>query len=257
MRPATERGGDDQAPLSPVAAVPQWASLLSAELMEVCPLLGPPRGARIWLRARAAAEAGGGLNVLRDERIAARAIRAPRVRLAALVALALAAAFIVWLVTRPGSSRSDPSVEPAVPSSGAGAQVVAIAKLRALATPGHPVYWAGPRAGMRYELTEAAAGRLYVRYLPVHVQAGDPRARFLTIGTYPVQNAYAQVQAASRRPGAVVFHLAGGTIAVYNRTRPTNVYLATPGSPVQVEVYDPDARAARKLVLEEQVARVG
>ena len=96
-----------------------------------------------------------------------------------------------------------------------------------------------------------------MRYLPAGVQAGDPRGgRFLTIGTYPKQDAFAQVQAAGRLPGAVTLKLAGGRIAVYNRSRPTNVYLAFPGSLVQVEVYDPSAWTARHLALTGQVAPI-
>jgi hypothetical protein len=192
--------------------------------------------------------------VNRVEHVAARRIT-PRVRLGAIAALALAAAFGVWHVTRPSSQ---PSAEQTVaPTPARGARTVSIANLLSVAAKdSYPVYWAGSRPRMRYELTEASGGRVYIRYLPAHVRAGDPRAR-LTIGTYPVQDAYAQVQAAARRPGAVVFHLTGGTIAVYNKSRPTNVYLATPGSPVQVEVYHPTPNTARKLVLEKQIVPVG
>ena len=35
-----------------------------------------------------------------------------------------------------------------------------------VATVGHPVYWAGPEHGYRYELTHTTDGRIYIRYLP-------------------------------------------------------------------------------------------
>ena len=39
------------------------------------------------------------------------------------------------------------------------------------------MYWAGPIAGMSYELTKLKDGRIYVRYLPDGVELGDPRRR--------------------------------------------------------------------------------
>jgi hypothetical protein len=135
-----------------------------------------------------------------------------------------------------------------------GASAVSPAALRVVAKR-RPLYWVGPRTGVRYELTEAAGGRLFLRYLPAGIEVGDRRGR-LTIGTYPVAHAFEQVQAAAKRPRGVLLHLGDGAIAVYNRSRPTNVYLASPGSPVQVEVYDPNARVARQLVLEKRVTPV-
>ena len=49
--------------------------------------------------------------------------------------------------------------------------------------------------------------------------------------------------------------LAGG-VAFYSRKAPTSVYLAYPGSDVQVEVYDPWAPGARRLVRSGAVAPV-
>jgi hypothetical protein len=111
------------------------------------------------------------------------------------------------------------------------------------------VYWAGPQAGVVYEFTEAADGRVYVRYLTGGVKVGTPRPSFLTVGTYLVPDAVAAVRRAARQPGAVTLALRGGAIGVYNRARPTSVYFAYPGSRVQVETYDPSAAVARGLVL--------
>jgi hypothetical protein len=170
-----------------------------------------------------------------------------------VLALALASGFVAWLVLRPGSDRPSPQTAGAP----AAARLVSSADLGAVgASLGRPLFWAGPRAGMRYELTQAAAGRTYVRYLPAGVAAGDRRPRFLAIGTYPQRGAYAQVSAAAARPGAVTLKLPGGGIAFYSRNRPTSVYVAYPGSNVQVEVYDPSPRLARALVLTGQVAPI-
>ncbi|MDQ2967260.1 MAG: hypothetical protein M3R37_02945 [Actinomycetota bacterium] len=193
--------------------------------------------------------------MLEDSTVVAGERALPRLRVGAIVALALAAAFVAWLVTRPG-----PDIKPVAqiaPVRGA-PRLVSAARLRALAaTLGHPLYWAGGRAGMRYELTEAGGSRTYIRYLPASVKAGDTRARFLAIGTYAEHDALTQTQAAGARPGAVRLELGGGGIAVYDPKRPTSVYFAYPASNVQVEVYDPSARIARLLILTRQVVPIG
>ncbi len=48
-----------------------------------------------------------------------------------------------------------------------------------------------------------------------------------------------------------------GGVAFYARARPTNVYLAYPGRNIQVEVYDPAAGAARRLVAANHIVPVG
>jgi hypothetical protein len=55
--------------------------------------------------------------------------------------------------------------------------------------------------------------------------------------------------AAASLRGSVRLPLRGGGIAFYARSHPTNVYVAFPDSTVQVEVYDPSAALARKVVL--------
>jgi hypothetical protein len=112
---------------------------------------------------------------------------------------------------------------------------------------GRPIYWAGARNGVTYEFTETADHRIYVRYLPNGVEAGSPHP-YLTVASYPVANAYQVTRAASRKAGAVKVEGPGGAVAFYTRSRPTNVYLAFPGSDVQVELYDPAGRALPNLV---------
>jgi hypothetical protein len=179
----------------------------------------------------------------------------PRLRIGAVVAVALAAGFVTWLVLRPGGDKAGSPAAPA--GARAVPHFVPAARLRAVAaTLGHPLYWAGERRGTRLELTEAGGGRTFIRYLPRRVKAGDPRARFLAVGTYARPNAFAETRTAGRKPGVVTVTLGGGGIAVYDPVRPTSVYFASRGSPVQVEVFDPNARVARSLVLERQVVPI-
>src|SRR5204863_475565 len=108
--------------------------------------------------------------MLGDTVIAARS-RLPHLRVGAITAVVLAAGFITWLVLRSGTDgkpASSPASVLAVP------EIVAPSRLHALAaTLGHPLYWAGTNPGMRYELTRAARGNVFIRYLPAGVKVGD------------------------------------------------------------------------------------
>ncbi len=126
--------------------------------------------------------------------------------------------------------------------------IVPVAGLKALARSiGHPVYWAGPRQGAAYELRKTTDGLVYIRYLPAGTQAGANVAA-LTVGTYPAQGAFATAVQQSRRSDSVQVPVTGGGVAFYGKSAPTSVYLAYPGSDFQIEVYDPSAAQARRLV---------
>ena len=168
-------------------------------------------------------------------------LRAPQLRLGALVALGLAT-FLAGLLVLGG--KNEPAAAPQSTVSG-----VSEAKLREFAaSASNPVFWAGPRTGQTYELFRTDDGRVYVRYLPAGVKVGDPRPQFLTVGTYPLPNAFAAVKRISRAPGATAHRLAGGGLAVSN-SGSLSVYLSYPGAKYQIEVYTPSRDAARKLVL--------
>jgi hypothetical protein len=134
------------------------------------------------------------------------------------------------------------------PSTSASAPSAAsVAALEALAAQlGHPIYWAGPKTGYTYELTRAADGRVYIRYLPAGVRVGDPRPGFLTVATYPFPGAYTAVKRTAK--GAVKLTLAHGGIGVVDGQYPQSIHLAYPGVAYQVEVFDPSPSAGRKLV---------
>jgi hypothetical protein len=99
-----------------------------------------------------------------------------------------------------------------------------------------------------YEVTETADAYVFVRYLPSGTALGSPRPDFLTIATYPRPDAYSDIETAARRPGAVEISLPGNGLAVYDAGKPTSVYVAYRRSGQQVEVYDPSASEARRLV---------
>ena len=119
-----------------------------------------------------------------------------------------------------------------------------------------PVYWAGAPQEGRLELTETRRHHVFVRYLEPGARAGDPRAAFTTIATYPLKSAYAVTVANARRKGRQTRRTADGGIAVWDRRRPTSVYLASPASDVHVEVYDPSPAEARALALSGRVGAV-
>ena len=108
-----------------------------------------------------------------------------------------------------------------------------------------PIYWAGAIEGRRLELTTTSAGT-FVRYLPPDIAAGDDD-RALTIATYPLANAFATATARARNPQFTSEETQRGGLVVWNRERPTSIYLAFPDVRQLVEIYSPDAGEARRL----------
>src|SRR5918994_1117763 len=124
-------------------------------------------------------------------------LRLPHLRLGALIAVGLAAFLIAWVAMNRGDD-APPS------AAGSGASAASESELRAFAdSVSHPVYWAGPKEGYTYELTQTTKGLVYVRYLPEGTDVGDPRSQFLTVGTYPRAGAFAELQRAAKAKGAV------------------------------------------------------
>jgi hypothetical protein len=161
-------------------------------------------------------------------------------------AVIVAALFVGWLLVR-----SDGATQPQTTAP----TLVSQAQLERFAQ-GRTVYWAGPRTGYSYELTVTPSGRVYVRYLPEGVHAGDPRASFLTVGTYPADHAYASLRHAATAESVTSKRTSDGGLAVVSDRAPASAYLAYPGSKLQVEVYEPDADKALGLVLSGSVVPV-
>ncbi len=176
----------------------------------------------------------------------ARSLLAPLVVLLALAAAAAASAMLI-------SARTPTkNAAPGTPVT------TSLGELQAAADKADaPIYWAGTRPGDRFELTRTKRGRTYVRYLPPGVKAGDKRAAFLTVATYPQRRAYPVTEAASRRRGMVRRSTPGGGLAVWQRRNQRSVYLAYPGSDQLVEVFSPSADDARRLVLAGDVGPIG
>jgi hypothetical protein len=167
-----------------------------------------------------------------------------------VIAIALAAAFVVWLVLRDEGSSSTP------PAPRAGAVPVSLSGLKTLARAvGRPIYWAGPMKGFTYELTKTSDNRVYIRYLPAGVATGTDKP-YLTIGTYPIQSAFATTDRVARQGDSVRIPIGKGGVAFYSRSSPTNVYFAYRGSGYQVEVYSPSAARAQQLVASGEVRPV-
>jgi hypothetical protein len=136
------------------------------------------------------------------------------------------------------------------PAPNGGPTKVSSADLRTLASSAeHPVYWAGRSPDDSYELTETSRGAIHVRYLPKAIPAGDVRPAFLTVSTYPYPRAYATTSVSAERPGMVSRTAPAGGIAVWSKRKPSNVYLAYPGSALLVEVFHPDPDRARDLAI--------
>ncbi len=188
-----------------------------------------------------------------NERLTSPWARRPRVRVGAVITVALAVAFVVWLIVRGGDSNT------ASTTTGQAVGPVATSEdeLRSLADElGHPLYWAGPIPDRTYELTRTSDNRVFIRYLPKGVPVGIRQAAYTIVGTYPVENAYKVLQTLAKKPDESSFSAPSGGFAVYSTTQPSNVYLAYPGSNLQIEVYDPSPQKARELITSGQVTVV-
>jgi hypothetical protein len=175
-----------------------------------------------------------------------------RLQLAVLVvAFAAAALVVIWLAAQNEGTRS------AIPGVNAGPKLVSQAQLEAFAkTLDRPLYWAGPKDGYSLELTQAGGSRIFIRYLPNGAEAGDPRAAFLTVGTYAGPRSFAYLKQAKAREGAGSTRLGHHGFVVFNRRKPTSVYFGYPDADYQVEVFAPSEETARTLVLTGRITPV-
>ncbi len=184
----------------------------------------------------------------------------PRVRIGAVVALAIVAGIVVWVIVGRNSNSNPAAATTTRPASQPVVKPIGPVALREAAlrseavTIGQPIYWAGAQRGHRYEFTRTNGDKVYVRYLPSSVKAGAPGARYLIIATYPDTNAYRGLLAVSN--GQQV-RVPGGGIALVDTSYPKSVHLAYPGVPYQVEVYDPSPATALRVATSGKVAPVG
>lgn len=176
--------------------------------------------------------------------------RRPTVRIGAVVALALAAGFVAWLVLRDRDS-SPKATTTAAPAAASVGQLNELAR-----SLGHPIFWVGPKAGYTYEATQTESGKVYVRYLPPGVEVGSDKP-YLTVATYPFPGALAAVQKQSKAKGAVAVPLPQGGLAVLDNGYPQSTHVAYPGVDYQVEVFDPSPAAAMQTVASGHLAAIG
>lgn len=191
-----------------------------------------------------------------NERLTSPWARRSNVRVGAIVAVALAVAFVVWLVVRGGDSNTSGTGSTST-GQATGPAAATLDELRALSDDlGHPIYWIGEVPNRTYELTRTSDNRVFIRYLPNGVPVGVRQAGYTIVGTYPVDNAYKVLQTLAKKPEESSFSAPADGFAVYSTAQPNNVYLAYPGSNLQIEVYDPSPQQARRLITSGQVAAV-
>src|SRR5580765_2444797 len=104
-------------------------------------------------------------------------------RIAALVGILIVAGVVIWLAVGKDDSSSSSVDTSAVEITPAGLTTLAAALKQ-------PIYWVGPMNDVRYELNRPPNGRILLGYLPSSLDIGDTTPH-LTVGTYPVQDAYA------------------------------------------------------------------
>jgi hypothetical protein len=174
-------------------------------------------------------------------------LQRPRIRLGAIVALAVAAGIVAWAVVDRGGS-SKPSTPASSAAGGAvGPVLLTPEALRAESRSlGQPIYWAGSKSGYTYELTRTVTGHVYVRYLPTGTAVGAKGAGYLIVATYPFPNALAALKKVS---GGTGIALPDGGLAVVDTNYPKSVHVAFPGTDYQVEVYDPSPKTARSVAV--------
>jgi len=166
-------------------------------------------------------------------------------RLAVLGVIGVAAAVTIAFVVGKGGKSSPGTTQ--VKVAPIGPTLVSASGLKTLARDlGQVIYWAGPVAGDKYEVTRSTTNDVYVRYLPAGVKAGTQERKHLLIVTYPLAGALDSLVASTNRELLTVAGGKGGLAAVV-RGAPTNVRVAFPNVDFEIEVFDPSPRKARHV----------
>lgn len=171
-----------------------------------------------------------------------------RLRLAGVVAVVLVLGILAWLLFLDGGD-DDPT--PAGTSASTASNQVSVVDgsdlLDTLEGVGYPIYWAGPRSGVGYEVSRTSPDRTYIRYLPDGEEAGS-ELPFLTVASYRQENALAEIRDLAKKPNAIVVGVAAGGSAYAEGPDATSAYLAFPGVNTQIEVFDPQPGKALDLI---------
>ncbi len=169
---------------------------------------------------------------------------AKTVRLA-VAGLLVLAAVVVGIVALAGGFDSGEG------GSGGESEAVSLSASELLAQAGSlsgPAYWIGPRTGTSsYELTDTPDGRIYIRYLTEGAEAGDPQPNFLTIGTYPIENAKEAIEAAAEEGDGRALSRHNGYEALSSEGA-ASAYVVFDDEPnAQIEVFSPQRGEAARL----------
>ncbi len=169
------------------------------------------------------------------------------VGLAGVVAIAL----VAWLLID-----ENESTDGSASQASAEARIVSAQELRdAVSTQSEPVYWAGASAGSKLEFSQPSPDRTYVRYLTGDAEAGDSKP-FLTVGSYGFEDPVAALRSRGSEPTGVLATAPGGGTVYFDQTNPKSVYLAYPGTEVEIEVFAPDFKEALQLVTDGRIVPV-
>ncbi|HET7510589.1 MAG TPA: hypothetical protein VFJ65_10115 [Solirubrobacterales bacterium] len=167
--------------------------------------------------------------------------------------LTAAAVAVVLLISGCGDSGTTST---ATTSGSSSATVVPESGLlRAMKGAGYPVYWAGPRLGVEYEVSRQE-DRAFVRYLPKGEEPESER-KFLTVGSYKDSKALAGIRESGQKAGAILVQIDGGGTAYAEGVDATSAYMAFPGVNTQVEVFDPKPGEALRLIRSGAIVPVG
>ena len=199
-----------------------------------------------------------------------RTLGSGRVRIGAVVAIAIAGGLLGWLLTRGGNDTTSAS-PPGTPTITAGQtlpgfppgihlgpQILApdalVVMQRALR---QPVYWLGTQAGHRLELEKLTNGNVFVTYLPPGVKSSGDRTQYLVVGTYPVHDATNGLKAVAKAAGGQILDRTDGAIVLITPTHPKSAYVAYPQANYEIEIYSPKAQEAKTLALSDKLQSVG
>lgn len=171
------------------------------------------------------------------------------------LAAAAVVVFVLLVVALSGCGGSSATSTATGSGSGSVSVVPESELLEAMKGVGYPVYWAGPRPGVEYEVSRQEA-RTFVRYLPKGEEAESER-KFLTVGSYKDSKALAGIRESGQKPGAILVKIKGGGTAYAEGTNATSAYMAFPGVDAQVEVFDPKPGEALRLIRSGAIVPVG
>src|SRR4051794_10317661 len=91
---------------------------------------------------------------------------AGRIRPTAAIAVAIAVGLLVWLLLIKGGDDSTPDGNQTSSQPQAVSVVSESELFGALKGAGYPIYWAGPRVEVEYEVSRPSQDRTFIRYLP-------------------------------------------------------------------------------------------